>query len=260
MPDRIAGHKVLSVLRLRNWRPCLPFLARISNVSKLYMYDQDPWEGFHDQGACKGIYDLYSEYADIQSFLITSKWWSDFVAEQTGATTNFVRMGAVEENCSVGQPFSKRRHEIGFQGTVHPHRRQFFEELARNGIRTDLLERVDFETFLETVQEIGIYLYDDHETLTINGSAASYHGLWGKCLTVAARGCFVIRNDDLSRVPYEIDEIPTVFTYRDKAEIPDIVAHIRAMSDEERWDRMNRAVEIIRNRSDWETVVHAIKS
>ncbi|NIZ00151.1 hypothetical protein [Thalassospira lucentensis] len=255
------GVKMLSVLRLRSWRPLLPYLAKISETSELYMYDQDPWEAYHDNGACRGIYELLQSLIRVESFLVTSKWWCDHIANQTEATVKFVRMGAIPQNCDPGKPFTKRKHEIGFQGTVHPHRQKFFDELEKtSGLHTEILERVDFETFLKTVQEVGIYLYDDHASLTVQGEPTSFHGLWGKCLTVAGRGCFVIRNDDLSRAAYNIDEIPTVFPYKDRSEIPKLVEHIRRMPEEERWRRMNKAVEIIKNRQDWQTVVSAINA
>ena len=249
---------VLSVLPLRYWRNLIPFLARYAENAQLLLYDQDPWEAYHDKACCPGIYPLASDLLPVKAFLITSKWWADYIAQRDGLPTRFVRMGAVAANCDAGPPFSQRPYPVGFQGIVHPHRRAFFERLAAQGVESTLLERQPFTTFLKTVQQIGIFLYDDNNAITVDGMPTSFHGLWGKCLTVAARGCFVIRNDDESRGPYGIDELPTVFPYSDEAEIPGLVARIRNMTESERNSRRADAVERIKQRNDWKTVVEQI--
>lgn len=253
-----SGTSVLSVLPLRDWRTLIPFLARYAEKVQLFLYDQDPWEAYHDQARCPGIYPLAADLLPVKAFLVTSKWWADYIARRDSLPTRFVRMGAVTANCDAGPPFSQRPYPVGFQGVVHPHRKAFFERLAARGVETTLLERQPFNTFLKTVQQIGIFLYDDNNAITVDGTPTSFHGLWGKCLTVAARGCFVIRNDDESRQPYGIDELPTVFPYRDEAEIPALVAKINDMAESERNSRITDAVERIKLRDDWKTVVDQI--
>lgn len=250
----------LSVLPLRYWKPLIPFLARYAERAQLFLYDQDPWEAYHDGGCCPGIYPLAADLLPMKAFLVTSKWWADYIAKRDGLPTRFVRMGAVAANCDVGPPFSERPYLVGFQGALHPHRRAFFERMATRGVDATLLDRQPFMTFLKTVQQIGIFLYDDNNALTVDGVPTSFHGLWGKCLTVAARGCFVIRNDDESRRPYGIDDIPTVFPYQDEAEIPGLVAKIRGMTESERVSRMTDAVELIKKRNDWKSVVDQLNA
>lgn len=249
---------VLSVLPLRCWRNLIPFMARYAEKAQLFLYDQDPWEAYHDKGCCRGVYPLAAELLSAKAFLVTSKWWADYIAQHDGLPTRFVRMGALAANCDVGPPFSERPYPVGFQGAVHPHRQAFFDRMAARGIEATLLERLPFTRFLKTVQQIGIFLYDDNNAITVDGRPTSFHGLWGKCLTVAARGCFVIRNDDESREPYGINELPTVFPYRDEAEVPELVARIRDMTESERVSRVADTVDRIKQRNDWKTVVDQI--
>lgn len=254
------GDKVLSVLRLRRWRPLIPYLGKIADKADLYLYDQDPWEAYHDEGSCRGVYETISQCIKVKAFLITSHWWAKYIAARVKPRAAFVRMGAVAHNCNVGPSFEQRQYELGFQGTVHNHRQQFFTRLSEQGLPVSLLKRVDFETFLKTVQQVGIYIYDDSAALKIAGEEASFHGLWGKCLTVAARGCFVIRNHDLSYDAYQIGDIPTVFTYKDESEIQGIVDKIRLLSPAEREKRMRKAVKMIKERDDWASVAQALES
>lgn len=254
-----AGEKVLSVLRLRRWKTLVPYLSRLAGKSDFYLYDQDPWEAYHDSGSCRGTYETISQCIKVKAFLITSHWWAQYIRQRADVKTIFVRMGAVKHNCEMGPSFEERPYELGFQGTVHKHREDFFSRMSQKGLPVTLLKRVGFEEFLKTVQQIGIYVYDDSAALKIEGQGTSFHGLWGKCLTVAARGCFVVRNYDLSYDAYQISDIPTVFTYKDEAEIKSIVQKIKSFSAIEREERMRKAVKLISEREDWVSVVRALE-
>lgn len=252
------GDKILCLLKQRGWERALPALQRISARADLYMYDQDPWEAYHDHASSPGIYRKLAEAARVRAFLVTSGWWADYVAKTDQLPVRFVRMSLLPEWCDVGSDYLDRPYEVGFQGTVHPHRREFFDAMKNLGIDTVLLPPKPYKAFLETVQSIRIFLHDEHSDVCIGGKL-SYNGIWVKEIEVAARGCFAIRNLDEDFGSYGFHEIPTVFAFRDKAEVPAIVDEIRAMPVRERQERIVQAVGAIRDRNDWMTVVDAIR-
>jgi hypothetical protein len=249
----------LSLLRLRNWSRLLPFIARYAEEAGLFLYDQDPWEAYHDKASSPGAYPTVGRLLNTRGFLVTSGWWADYIRDREQLPVTFVRMGISPSLCDLGPPFAARSHELGFQGAVHGHRRAFFDRMQARGLRVDCLPRQPFLTFLETVQDIGIFVYDDSSAITLDGEPSSFHGLWGKSLTVAGRGCFVIRNEDLGKPHYAINELPTVFTFQSEDEVPGIVDMIRGMPEEERNNRRRTAVSRIRERDDWTTIVTALR-
>jgi hypothetical protein len=162
------------------------------------------------------------------------------------------------EWCNAGPDYLDRPHEVGFQGTVHAHRRQFFDRMKGLGLEVALLPPTSYRKFLKTVQSVRIFLHDERADVCIGGKLA-YNGIWVKEIEVAARGCFAIRNVDEDFGSYGFDEIPTVFAYHEETEVPGIVEGIRAMPEGERQERIANAVDAIRRRNDWMTVVNVIR-
>jgi len=250
---------VLSVLKQRIWRRLTPFLAHYIADSGIFLYDQDPWEAYHDTASSPGVYRHLAAMIPVRSYLVTSGWWAEYIAERDRLPVKFVRMGILPRLCDFGKPYAARPYEVGFQGTVHGHRKAFFDRMRTRGLQVACLERQPFEKFLETVQDIGVFLYDDSDAINLDGIPTSVHGLWGKCLTVAARGCFVVRNYDLSMAHFGIDELPTVFAFRTEEDVPEIIEKIRSMPEKERNQRIHTAVSRIKDRNDWMTVVRALQ-
>ena len=77
-------------------------------------------------------------------------------------------------------------------------------------------------------------------------------------MTVAGRGCFVLRNADLAMDGYGIAELPTVFAFENEDEIPALLETIRALPPAEKQRRMVATVERLRERDDWNSVVAAL--
>jgi hypothetical protein len=251
------GDKVLCLLKQRGWERALPALQRVAARADLYMYDQDPWEAYHDHASSPGIYSKLAASVRIRAFLVTSGWWADYIAKTDRLPVRFVRMSLLPEWCNAGPDYLDRPHEVGFQGTVHAHRRQFFDRIKELGHDVALLPSVPYRKFLKTVQSIRIFLHDERADVCVNGRV-SLNGIWVKEVEVAARGCFAIRNIDDDFGAYGFDEIPTVFAFRNEADVPGIVERIRAMQSSERQERIVQAVDAIRKRNDWMTIVHAI--
>lgn len=244
---------VLSLLRQRNWQRMIPFLAKATEKSGAFYYDQDPWEAYFSQASSPGAYTQLVETCHVRAFLVTSRWWADYITKKDGLHVKFVRMGILPDFCSRGAAYESRPIEVGFQGTLHANRAAFFERMRAVGVDTAFRGSVPYRKFLRSIQDFRIFL---HHELLPDGSP--FNGLWIKEVEVASRGLFAIRNWDGDVASYALDELPTVFTFDDETEVPVIVDRIRSMPESERNSRIAHAVDRIRLRNDWNTVADAM--
>ena len=254
-PSSLRGEDfVLVISRLRNWHRLFAVQSILVDRPNLFFYDQDPWEGYHDNASCKGIYVSTNEKLKPVRFFVTSPWWSDYMQKTDNLPVEFVRMGVLPKYCKSGLKYADRPHKIGFQGTVHKHRMEFYNRIRRQGFEIDILPRKPFFSFLNEVQKIGIFIYSDDGALSLNGIRQPIHGLWGKCLTVASRGCFVVRNHDLAYKGYGIDELPSVYSFKNEQEIPDILNTILSRSNDQNQSLLLETIAVIRKRDDWQDI------
>ena len=257
LPKHHAG--VFSVLQARTWARLLPDLERYLNGAPIVFYDQDPWEAYHDNAAAPGVYKLVHGVLNIKRFLVTSSHWANHIRQEDGLPAEFVRMSILPEYCNAGRDFSLRRYPVAFQGSLHAHRKAFFERMARMGVSLDTLPPVSYKQFLTTIQDIGIFLHDESNSIEINGQKCNLNGIWIKEIEVAARGCFAIRNSDLDMDAYGISELPVIRPFTEEAEVPGIINDILSLSEAQRNAMRREAVETIRRRNDWMTVVDALR-
>jgi hypothetical protein len=254
-----ADELVLSLLRQRSWKQMLPALARATERSGIVFYDQDPWEAYHQNASSPGIYAKVNGALKVKRFLVTSRWWANYMRDRDGLPMGFVRMGARPEICEVGPSYDQRPIEVGFQGKLHSHRKAFFDRMK--DLKVDVVFRPSkpYEQFLKELHDIRIYLHDERCGLFLDDGKPLAQWLWVKESEAAARGCFVIRDYEEESLAYGMDELPTVMPFRQEADVPSIIETIRSMSESERLERMKTSVETIRQRDDWQTVVSALK-
>jgi hypothetical protein len=250
--------KVLSVLRLRTLDAMLPTVSRLLRGRPVYIYEQDVWQAFIDDSPWRGAYQRIAAQLNVAKFLVTSQWWTDQVAAQD-LPVRFVRMGMLPELCDAGSDWSDRPIRMGFQGTLHPHRRAFYKELNGLGLNVDVLPSQSYERYLENLHRMRIYIHTEAAPWTVNGVPVPRNALWIKETEVAARGTFAIRDHEDEAAAYGINELPAIRTFHSVGEIPDIVASIEAMPPRERRDCMIASAETMRGRDDWMTVVRAME-
>lgn len=249
---------VLSILRLRSLDRMLGVLAPLVAHRPIYVYEQDPWESFADDGHCAGAYERIANVLDVKAFLNTSCWWSGLVSAR-GLPSRFVRMGMLPELCEAGPQWRDRPVRLGFQGALHPHRRAFFSELGAMGHPVSVFPSASYRQYLRSLHNIRVYIHTENAPWVIDGKLTPRNALWIKDTEAAARGCFSIRDHEDEAFAYGIDEIPTIYTFRDVGDVPDILSEIEHLSEDEKNRRMNQAVENLRRREDWQTVVNAIR-
>lgn len=249
--------RVLSVLKLRTMDAILPQLKRLLGKAPLFVYEQDPWQGFMDDSPYRGAYGRIHAVLNIQSFLITSRWWASFVAEH-GYPTTFVRMGMLPEYCDAGPSWGQRPLHLAFQGTLHPHRKAFFDQLEELGCPVSQLGSGSYDEYLYNLHRIQIYIHTEDAPWVVDGKALPRNAIWIKDTEVAARGTFAIRNWDEEADAYNIAELPTIFTFKQVEEVPSIIKYIQGMPESERNERMRISAETMLRRDDWTTVVSAL--
>jgi hypothetical protein len=168
-------------------------------------------------------------------------------------------MGMLPEYCDAGPDWNDRPIRLGFQGTLHAHRRAFYDELERLAQPVTVLKSAPYDSYLRNLHKMRIYVHTEDAPWTIDGTLVPRNALWIKETEVAARGTFAIRDWEPEADAYAISELPTIMPYRRVEEVPEIVARIEHMPAAERRDRMVVAAEMMRRRDDWTTVVRAIQ-
>ena len=253
----VAYDVVLSVLKLRTFVTSLDLLKRFLRGRAIYVYDQDAWQAYMDDSPQRGAYEAIARALNVKKLLLTSHWWTEFVkAKKLPAV--FVRMGMLPELCDAGPDWDRRPIRLGFQGTLHPHRKSFFSDLKKLGIDVAFLPSGPYPAYLENLHTMGIFVHTEDAPWRVDGSFVARNALWIKETEVAARGTFAIRDHEDEAEAYAISELPTVMTFRSVAEVPDIIARIAAMPATERRERMLTSAETMRRRNDWMTVVREL--
>lgn len=249
---------VLSLLKQRTLARHLDAVSRLMNCRPLAIYDQDPWQSYIDDSPTRGCYAEFNKRLNISSLLLTSKWWANFCTER-GLPTRFVRMGMLPRYCDAGPAWKGREIELGFQGTLHPHRKAFFGKLAGMGLPVTVLGSSSYDAYLETLHKIRIYIHTEDAPWQVEGHMLPRNSLWIKDVEVAARGCFAIRNWDEDYAAYDMDELSTVSAFKKPADVLQLVESVRALSESDRQAMIEKAVATVRRRDDWRSVVAALR-
>jgi hypothetical protein len=150
---------------------------------------------------------------------------------------------------------------MGFSGRKYPHRIEYIDKLKQMGIDVSWSETYhDFWGYLNYVKDVGMFFYDDRKhSWIVEGLEVATNMHCAKALEVASQGCFVIRNHDVEIDNYGLTGHFLIRTYRELDEVPEIVDSINRMDPEDRQLKINQAVQSIRERNDWYSLVEAIE-
>ena len=240
---------ILSTLKLRSLaRECKLLKSRLGD-RQVFIYEQDPWENFTDQGSCRGTYEWCRENLNVKSFIITSQWWADYVASQ-GFKTRFTQMWMNDILCDEGTPWSSRPINVGFMGTLHPHRKKAIAELARLGIDVQVFPSKSYDEYLNTLSQMQFFFHDEASAnWTIDGKLIEQNALWAKEIEIASRGCFALRQYESEAEAYMAGQIPCILPFLDIADLPGI---IRTALENPMSDAYSKiSVEMIRSHRGW---------
>jgi len=237
--------KVISLLKLRTLYQSIDVVSNFLGDIPLLIYEQDPWQAFMDHSPYLGSYEIINKKINVKSFLTTSLWWSNFIKKRNLPST-FVRMGMLQNYCSYGKKWDERSIRYGFIGTMHGHRKLFFEKLRKNNILVDILPYSPYNKFLKNLQNIRIYIHTENSPWIVDGKKIPRNALWIKETEAAARGCFVIRDYEIESKAYDISNLPTKF--------------IESLPSAEKNRRIEKAVAEMKSRNDWHSIISAIES
>lgn len=237
---------LLSTLKLRTAVSVLPSLNLRDR--RIFVYDQDPWEALTDQAGFPGAYQSLASQLNV-TFINTSKWWSDYV-NSLGIRSIFTRMWVKPEYCSEGIPWSSRPIQVGFKGTVHPHRRKAIQELETLGVRVTVLPPSDYSGFLCDLSKMQFFFHEElGERWTINGDYIIKNCGWAKEIEIASQGCFALRRAEPEMHAYGYPELRSIVPYSDVKEVPEL---IKAYVESPNTDQVSRdSVKYVRDHSGW---------
>lgn len=252
---------IISVLKLRT---LIKNVENISNVVGLsipfVIYDQDPWESYRKNSIYAYSYERIAELLNVKYFATTSEWWAKYIRKQ-GHSARFVNMWVLPEYCDLSKLalFDDRKIELGFIGTTHGYRKDFFEKIKSKGINIEYVGgSKSYSSFLNSLSTIKIFLHttDSKFELVDNTECNLSHGLWVKDIEAASQGCFSIRN---SGAGFEnISCIPTIKTFESIDDIRDMLDDILRMQKDDRQATIDKAINIIKEQDRWQETANIL--
>jgi hypothetical protein len=251
--DFSSADAILSTLKLRTIDREATRIKSIIGSLPIFVYDQDPWEAFVDGASFHGAYQKISKHLNVKSFLNTSDSWVEYVKSR-GFPSKLVRMWVLPRYCDEGIEWSQRPIDVGFMGTLHQYRKNFFDQLRVDfGIKVQVSPPGDYQAWLDSLSKTKFFIHnEDDKNWSINGEPIERNNCcWAKEIEVAARGCFVLRKWDPECQTYYSDKIPTILTFNDLKEIPKLINKIE---DDLSVSSLasKQGVDFIRSRPAWQ--------
>ena len=242
---------IVSRLKLRTLFQQVDLVASKIKKTPIVVYDQDPWESFHDESPYKGAYDLIASRLNVITFATTSAWWVDLISSK-GIPATFVRMWMLPEYCQSSISLEKRTN-IGFIGTLHPRRKKLIDELAKRNINVNVVPgNLDYQSFLQKLETLKVFIHNENQPYTVDCMPANIGtGLWVKDIEAAARGCYSVRDNQHGALSYHIDQIGSIKLYDTFDDIEHILRAIDPINS-------SRAIELIQDLNCWKETVETI--
>lgn len=245
IPD---GDIILSTLKMRTLDSMSHVVGRKLKGRQIFIYDQDVWESFIDSGTIWGAYTRITNCMNVAAFIVTSKWWADYIATRNFRSI-FTRMWLNDTLCSTGTPWIQRQTCVGFMGQLHPYRASAIEKLQHLGVAVTVKSSSKYNVFLDQLSQMQFFFHQEAERgWTIVGEPIGQNALWAKEIEIAGRGCIALRKHEDELYAYDIQEIPSVITYEDLSEVPDVIDSIDATVAD---SIIQRSVEYIKTHSGW---------
>jgi hypothetical protein len=219
------------------------------------MYDQDPWGAYNVSTPYPGLYDWLIENTNLKTIAVTTKWWADYLSSK-GISATFVKMSVLPKYCDSSVKYEQRTHELGFVGTVHPHRRALFNDMQKFGMQTYIMHgnNRDYAAYLSSLRGIKIFVRSENNPIKLlDGTETNVgHGIWIRDIEVAAQGCWSLREKFSDKdMQLYVSNIPTVKTYDNVEELHGIVKDITSMDPIERQSIIDASVKQIKDSNVW---------
>lgn len=253
------GHNpVVCCLKQRTLHAHLDALVPIIKKAPVVIYDQDPWEAFRDGSPYKGVYERACQRLNVKAIAVTTQSWANFMLSR-GLPAFFVNMWVLPEYCWEGNPYGYRAVRRGFFGSLHPYRKQLFDELSQLNcpieVRTQSLE---YRQYLGALSGIRVFVHREDAPVIVDGKEMNLRdGLWIKDIEAASQGCFSVRNVGEGSESYfgslPIRDGKTVLRLFERAsDVPDIIHEIDQMDPRICQSLLDSTVDAIRKANKWQ--------
>lgn len=254
------GHNpIICCLKQRTLFNKLDMLANLIGQAPVVIYDQDPWHAYMDDSDYKGVYQRAVKALNIKAIAVTTRWWAQRI-QADGFPGVFTSMWVLPEYCDRGLAYVDRPVNVGFIGSLHPHRRKLFEQLEDMDIPVNVMggNGLPYSQYLQSLGNLRVFIHSEDFPLSIDGQEANLKdALWIKDVEAAARGCFTIRNRGVDSDSYYAG-LETVRLYDDVREIPELLRAIENMDPIERQSSIDRTVEYIREADKWQETARTL--
>jgi len=250
--------QTISFLKLRNIDRNIPLLKDYLENKPISVYEEDPWESFVDNSQWKGSYQrIYSEL-NVKTYLNTTSFWSEH-ANSKGIPSKFIRASMLPEY-SVHTKWEDKDINLGFCGSVHPWRREFFNFLETKGLKVKILPMTNYQDFLKTLSRIKIFLFCEKINWTVDGEKFPVNAKWIRCIEACSRGCISLREFETESYKHASKEdVPAKLAYQNFDDAVYIINEILCKPN----DYMNliteSSVDYIKNNLNWSDIITAIK-
>lgn len=188
---------IVSCLRLRVLDREHIRIARALAGRRLTVYDQDPWESFRVNGACRGAYTRISSAVNVRTFAVTTHAWAARL-QRHGFKSVFVPMGLLPRHCDSSPGWNQRPIDVGFVGSPHSYRTKLFDDLKKAGITVELTSGgLTYPQYLEMLNNIKVFVHREACEYDIGEEDENVQyaeGLWVKDVEAIGRGCVSVRN------------------------------------------------------------------
>ena len=256
---RINEQNLLFLVRQRIFHRHLDEISYLVGDAAVDVYDQDPWNSYIIGSPSFGFYEKMKKQIPVATLFLTSKWWSDFVLEREKINSVFVKMWMAQNLCTDS---GKRTIPLGFRGTLRGHRKDFFSDLEKMGIKVKIDgPGLKYKKYLKYLSSLQIFIHDESDYFICDfGKTPMSNAMWVKDIEIAARGTFVIRNENPQSNTYDIDKIPLIKTYKSIEEIPETLTLINRMSDLESQIVRRVSVDYIIQKNYWKITARQMLS
>lgn len=255
--NKISDQNLLFLVRQRIFYKHLDEISLLVGNATVDIYDQDPWNSYMIDSPSFGFYEKMKKQIQLGTLFLTSKWWSDYVLEREKINTLFVKMWMAPKLCMDS---GKRRTPLGFRGTLRGHRKNFFLDLQKMGIKVQIdRPGLKYRKYLKYLSSLQIFVHDESDYFVCDfGKVPMSYAMWVKDIEIAARGTFVIRNENQESTTYDVDRIPLIKTYKTISEIPEILASINRLSEVESQIVRKTSVNYIIEKNYWKTTAQEL--
>jgi len=244
-------------LRMRNADKYSHVLRNVVGDRPIYVQDHDPWCGFDDDSIHKGYYSRVGAVLNA-TFFVPYRFWADQI-RSLGLKAVSSPIGVIPEYCDA-TPWEQRTIDLEFRGSLYPVRERATKRLLGAGFPAcQVFEPIrPYSSWLNHLSTVRVWAHNEDEPILIDGRPFCRNWIWPKAIEVLSRGCFLIRDYHEASEEY-VKDVPTAFLYHDVNDAVKMLHQIQAMSLEEKNERIQTAVNMVRGAVYYDVVCRKLE-